>query len=268
MNPDSQPHPQLTIAVSLTSMGLIGQVLGFGIVFPFFYALCLGSAADFDFRVDLNAANTVPVSVLLGIGIPSILVALPAPSLISVDRKIQFILVWLLFPLLTYVLRVSLTSVVSRQRAKKPVYGVPHYVYAFALASSALPWVSFWTLELTAIVAPQVFQPHVAAALSPSHILRLVNPLMLSAKLSSLSDGVLGFIQWDFALVSVACLIWALGSTIEDTRFSRNVETVVIAALSALALGPASAAIILIWRRDASKFARLQDQKKSIKSQK
>ncbi|THC96741.1 hypothetical protein EYZ11_003799 [Aspergillus tanneri] len=90
-------------------MAMLGQLLGLGFVSPAFLGLCLeqqgAGLTSRDIAIDPEKSYTIPLTIVLGFGIPSLLAALPAPSLISVDLKVQFVRIWEIFPIAIYLVR-------------------------------------------------------------------------------------------------------------------------------------------------------------------
>ncbi|KAE8385478.1 hypothetical protein BDV23DRAFT_188218 [Aspergillus alliaceus] len=251
-----------------TTMSMLGQLLGLGFVCPAYLGMCLGSSGEITghyLTVDHHRLSTIPLSIVLGFGVPSMLAALPAPSLISVDLKVQFVRIWEVFPVVIYIAHALLQSLArqsirSKIRSRNPSPGVYSWVYAFGITCSGLSHICVCSLLLTVHFFPSIFQPHAAVALHPAHIIMLVNPFSTGVSLPPLPVAELWFIQWDFALISTAHLIWALGLCLPYLARNRGRAytgyLLVKAFAFALLLGPISSAILLIWERDTEAFGR------------
>ncbi|KAA8651042.1 uncharacterized protein ATNIH1004_003735 [Aspergillus tanneri] len=245
-----------------TTMAMLGQLLGLGFVSPAFLGLCLeqqgAGLTSRDIAIDPEKSYTIPLTIVLGFGIPSLLAALPAPSLISVDLKVQFVRIWEIFPIAIYLVRrllqIGECTFRTKVRQGRPPFSIPHGVYAFGFVCSALSYVYFWSISLTAYFVPFLFRSHIALALDPVHLVRLVNPFVTNVTMPSLSEGILQFVQWDLALISIAHLIWALALRLRQLpNYPGRISTKSIVAraiLCAVILGPVSSAILMVWERD------------------
>ncbi|PMB68645.1 Aflatrem synthesis protein A [Beauveria bassiana] len=243
-------------------MAVLGQLLGLGLTSPIFYALSLReqrvSWNASDLSVSPEALYTIPISVVLGMAVPTGLAALPAPSILSINQKVNLVRLWVTFPLLVNLIHLALTPL-ARRILKQTGQRDSHkrqrlqIVYAIGLLWSVAPYWYFLAVVFSASAFPFAFAPEIARVLNFRHMLGLTNPFLLGGPLPPMPTGEFWFIQWDFWLIGVSCLVWALSLRLE----TRNLDAlypkaaIVAEALTyAATLGPVGAAIVLIWQRD------------------
>ncbi|KAH0593650.1 hypothetical protein MHUMG1_08788 [Metarhizium humberi] len=81
------------IPAFFTTMASLGQILGLGIVSPLFYALSLiernSSWRGSDYDVAPEVFYTTPISIVIGMALPWAIAALPAPSVLSINQKVN-----------------------------------------------------------------------------------------------------------------------------------------------------------------------------------
>lgn len=243
-------------------MAMLGQLAGLGFISPIFYAMSLreqrASWQGSDLTVAPEVLYTIPISIFLGMAGPTALATLPAPSILSINQKVNLVRLWELFPLLVYLVHLVLTPVVRRileQSGQRDSHRRQRlqFVYAIGLLWSAAPYWYMLAMVFSASAFPFAFAPEIAKAWNFRHMLGLTNPFLLGSPLPPIPTGEFWFIQWDFWLIGVSCFVWALSLRLEtpklDALYLRG--AIVVEALAyAIALGPVGAAIVLIWQRD------------------
>ncbi|KJK79869.1 hypothetical protein H634G_04108 [Metarhizium anisopliae BRIP 53293] len=250
------------IPAFFTTMASLGQILGLGIVSPLFYALSLNernsSWRGSDYDVAPEVFYTTPISIVIGMALPWAIAALPAPSVLSINQKVNMVRLWEIFPITTYLVQRALDPLAKRflgstRQAGGRGNGAMHRVYGIGLLWSTASHWYFLSMVFSASVLPFIFKPEIAEAWSLGHMCQLRNPFALGSPLPSVSQGQLWFVQWDFWLISVACFVWALAvrlELLEDSARYSKAKIIVGGLMSALILGPVGAAVVLIWRRD------------------
>lgn len=243
-------------------MGLLGQLLGLGFVSPSFYALSLitrnSSWDTSDFNVAEEVLWTIPISVTIGLGGSWALAALPAPTILSLNQKVNLVRLWEVFPCLIYVTQrvlAPLTRLILKWTGQHDGqrHQALHYAYAFGLFWSTVTYWYSLAMVLTATVFPSVFTPEVANVWNLRLIYGLTNPFALGNPLPSIAEGQLWFVQWDYWLISVACFVWALSLRLDLVTASATLlglKAIVQGLFYALVLGPVGAAVVMTWERD------------------
>lgn len=250
-----------------TVYGQLVQFVGFAVVAPLFLLLHLYTAVTRPDPValaidDVFSLRVLPLSMLTGFIVPTVAMSLSYPAVLSLDAKVAAILVWQIFPILVYVsgifwktvLGSSITSA-SRTGVAKQL-GYLRFTYAFALVVSATAHIAGLALSVSAVVAPNVFADVAAQGISPT-MLFVPNLSPATKQVADIAAGSLNFIQWDYAIGSLAHLIWAMAIT-APTRNARNAvksdfslgNVVVDLVVRSIFLGPLVATLTLVWERD------------------
>ncbi|KAM3550511.1 hypothetical protein ARSEF4850_008306 [Beauveria asiatica] len=235
-------------------MAMLGQLAGLGFISPIFYAIYLREQRASWHASDLSVAPevlyTIPISIFLGMAVPTALASLPAPSILSINQKVNLVRLWETFPLLVHLIHLALTPVAQRilqQSGQRDSHKRQRlqFVYAVGLLWSAAPYWYFLAMVFSASAFPFAFAPEIARAWNFRHMLGLTNPFLLGSPLPPTPTGEFWFLQWDFWLIGVSCLVWALSLRLEtrklDTLYLKG--AIVVEALTyAVTLGPVGAA--------------------------
>ena len=220
-------------------------------------------------RVPRAVLAVLPAIFVIAFMVPTNLMALPAPSMISVDMKQIAIAFWHPWPAYVSILTTAAYYTLS------PFFSNNHrasmsnlrWVYAFAFVQAALFHLVPWTLSLASLVAPALFKDQFLDALHPSQVFAI--PLPWSGlKVENLADGVHVFLRWDYLIGSAGVLIWAL--TLHSVAHKQILSTVSwpsllfkVGLLTVLA-GPTGAAVELIWERDELVFSETGGSRQQI----
>jgi hypothetical protein len=211
-----------------------------------------------------------PFGTIIGFILPTILMSLPAPNVLSISSKITAILVWQAFPVwvtvYTYIWKATLWPKIEYQsEADALANQLPllRYVYKFALAVSVPAHLATVTLSLSAgLICPGMFTPFAQSELNPISVFIPPNPFS-DTKAATVAQGAQWFLQYDYAITSVAFIIWALASRYakpvvianKSNSNSIGVGTVLELVGKVALLGPYATALTLIWDRDEAVFA-------------
>lgn len=259
-------NKKLTRETSPAIFGLIAQVMTFAFATPLFLGLQLGCSitakrphAD-NIRVPRVVLALLPLIFVVGYMVPSHMMVLPAPSLITVDMKQIAIAIWQPWPAYVSILATAAYFVLS------PLFPNNHrasmsslrWVYAFAFFNAIVPHVVTWTLSLASVLAPVLFNDRFVDALHPANV--FVVPLPWSSlKVDTVAEGVHLFLRWDYIIGSAGVLLWAL--KMYTTAHKQILSTVcwtglfIKVALLTVFAGPTGAAVELMWERDELVFA-------------
>jgi len=246
------------------------QQIGFACIAPIWMAIHLSTSPTVvdpkDFRLIINEPFKLaiaPVSVALGYGIPSVIMCLAAPTVISFETKQTWAGIQQLWPIWIAITQFVLESVVSafdsmvwvNTEADKKAKSIKYLrrVYVFAILSSVSGHAISWGISLLAYAFPILFNTKFVAELQPSNIFLPVVPFG-DRQAATLADGALWFLQWDVVTGTSAVLLWALTlrttAKHEDATPLQWVIGMVKVGVIATVLGPAGAAVVAIWGRD------------------
>ncbi|KAJ5177631.1 uncharacterized protein N7500_000330 [Penicillium coprophilum] len=268
-----------TIAAYPTIFGLIAQVLTFAFGIPLTCGLQLGCSitarrphAD-NIRIPRAVLVVLPFIFVVGYMVPTAVMALPAPSVISVDLKQIAIAIWHPWPayvsILTTVAYFTLSPFFSNNH--RASMSSLRWVYAFAFANASLTHIVSWVVSLATVVVPALFRDRFLDSLHPAKVFSV--PLPWSGLVvSTVGDGVHAFLRWDYMIGSAGVLIWAISLyTVAHKQLLGIVSwprlLVKVALLTVLA-GPAGAAVELIWERDELVFSETGGSKQVSKAKK
>ncbi|KIW14707.1 hypothetical protein PV08_07491 [Exophiala spinifera] len=264
----------LLTATTLFGVGV--AIVGYACVAPLWFALHLWlsptatNPKDYQLIVDVPVKLAiVPISILVGFGLPSLLMCLPAPSVVSFETKQTWTAIqqgWSIWIGITQFILTTAAIILDQRasilteadkRAKTIKY--LRRAYAFAILSSASSHLGAWTLSLLAYAFPVLFSAEYLPQLQPAHIFVPVWPFG-PHKVTVLADGALWFLQWDIVVGVTSALLWGLtlrasAKQGKTTAFQFFVEAVKIGVLAAV-LGPCGAAAVALWARDEIVFGK------------
>lgn len=259
--------------------GLVAQVFTYAFATPLFLGLQLSSSitarrphAD-NIRIPRAVLVALPLVFVAGFMVPTHMMALPAPSMVSVDFKQIAIAIWQPWPAYVSILSTVAYYVLS------PFFSNNHrasmsslrWVYAFAFINASLSHLVSWIVSLATVVVPMLFEQRFLEALHPANVFGI--PLPWSGlTVDTVGHGVHVFLRWDYVIGSAGVLIWAI---FQYTVAHRQILGTVmwtsllfkIAILSAVA-GPAGAAVELIWERDELVFSETGGNKQQVSTSK
>ncbi|KAJ6098824.1 hypothetical protein N7467_000359 [Penicillium canescens] len=254
-----------TIAAYPMIFGLAAQVLTFAFATPLICALQLGCSitarrphAD-NIRVPRAVLAALPLIFVVGFMVPTNIMVLPAPAVIPVDVKQIAIAMWHPWPgyvsILTTVAYFILSPFFSEnQRASMSSL---RWVYAFAFINASLSHLVSWIVSLATVIVPSLFADHVLETLHPANVFAI--PLPWSGlTVDNVGDGVHVFLRWDYLIGSAGILLWAIQLYTVAHKQLGVVSWVSflfkVTLLTAL-VGPAGAAVELVWERDELVFS-------------
>ncbi|KAJ5841147.1 hypothetical protein N7534_010977 [Penicillium rubens] len=254
-----------TIAAYPTIFGLAAQVLTFAFGIPLTCALQLGCSitarrphAD-NIRIPRAVLAVLPLVFVVGYMVPTVAMALPAPSVIPVDLKQIAIAIWHPWPayvsILTTVAYFTLSPFFSNNH--RASMSSLRWVYAFAFANASLSQIVTLVVSLATVVVPVLFEDRFLDSLHPANVFSV--PLPWSGlTVDNVGDGVHVFLRWDYMIGSAGVLIWAISLyTVAHKQLLNNVSwlsLLVKTALLTVLVGPAGTAVELIWERDELVF--------------
>lgn len=256
--------------------GLGVAIIGYACVAPLWFALHLWLSPtvvdpqDYQLIVDVPVRLALaPVSILLGFGVPSLLMCLPAPNILSFEAKQTWTGIqqgWSIWIGITHLILTSFATsrdaraaalTESDKRSKSINY--LRQAYAFSIVSSAGSHLAAWSLSLLAYAFPVLFSPTYLPQLQPARIFVPVLPFG-QHEVKVLADGALWFLQWDILVGVAATLIWGLTLRVAVNHEQATPRQLVMGAfgtaITTLILGPCGSAAVALWSRDELVFRR------------
>lgn len=206
----------------------------------------------------------LPFSIILGYIVPSILMALPAPSIVSPTLHQQFIALWQPFPLWTIIIQFSakiIYSVFAKSNSQAASLGTAYlsaakYTYGFVLVFCILTHLP--VLALT-VLPPPTFKNLPAELFRLSWVdvysVYIPDPPYIGLEYTGLPEGVQNFLIWDLYVGLTSVLLWATlmyrNATIATADWLSWPKLAFKITAWSLVSGPMGAAAILLWERDA-----------------
>lgn len=257
-------------------MGLFIQNISFTITVPLYLALHLltspvakpGAQRNGVLYVSAIDLKIIPVSIVLGYIVPTVLMTLPSPSVVSPFLHQWFIAIWQPFPVWTVIAQWTIRYLLGGTKSDSDIINKPSPAAEtnyLTLASS----VHRFVLLLSMVT----HLPVLALTLLSSDIISKTNPGLASLSQSTFADvfvprfpslgnqtpsfaaGVLTFLQWDLYIGSAALLLWAVvlhRSSWGSVRSSASAWVKLASSIIVWTLvsGPAGTVSVLLQERD------------------
>ncbi|QSZ35193.1 hypothetical protein DSL72_008060 [Monilinia vaccinii-corymbosi] len=218
------------------TVGAIFQNISYAVTVPPYLLLHLltspvakpfpGTYANSVLLVSPLNLKILPLSIILAYIVPSILMGLDAPSIVSGSTHQKLIAFWQPFPIWTILIQWTLRSFFqfvgskfTSKGSKEPLtpLGASYlsnakHVYRFLLTICVLTHLPVLLLALIPASAITDLLPKLApyARLNFFDIYVPYFPFPLSQRVSDLASGSHTFLQWDLTTGSVALLLWAI----------------------------------------------------------
>ena len=265
---------------SVSIFGLLYQSLGLGLCAPFYllvHSLTSPTAAMptvQNISIPKPALTSLIPALVLGMILPTMSMSLPTPAYLSHHTKANLVLLWQFFPVWT-----SLFCLLSVQIFRSFQLPFRHSqmlraTYLFVITLSALTHASAVTLAVAPMLAPSIFNPSHAKQLTGAYLEFPPWPIQSTAKASSIADGALWFIQYDYIITSWAFLFWSVSLKLagvgkgSDLSFLQTVLHFASALVRTAILGPMGCAASLIWERDETVLGSAEPSQDTIEVKK
>ncbi|KAJ5752581.1 hypothetical protein N7520_009498 [Penicillium odoratum] len=268
-----------TIAAFPAVFGLAAQVLTFAFATPLICALQLGCSvtarrphAD-NIRVPRVVLAVLPAVFVIGFLVPTNLMVLPAPAVISSDWKQIAIASWHPWPAYVSFLTTAAYYVLGPFFTKNQRASISalRWVYASAFIHAGLSHLVTLIVSVATVVAPALFDARFVDSLHPSKVYSFPVPWS-GLTVNTVAEGVHVFLRWDYMIGSAGILLWALKlHTVAHRQILSSISWTSllfkVALLTALS-GPAGAAVELMWERDELIFAETGPRQQITKGKK
>ncbi|KFY32104.1 hypothetical protein V493_00500 [Pseudogymnoascus sp. VKM F-4281 (FW-2241)] len=221
-------------------------------------------------QVDVNAISAnakrillLPISLTLGYIIPSFVICLPSPEVLSHHSRQGFLAAWQFFAIWTALWQYILTGLVSENKINR-LLGIGEtpqrkaatalrYTYNCVLVVTGL---THWVI-LVVVICYAFVQSYSPASVNQLHPLLVFQPIspFSNERLEAFELGVLSLLQYDTYFAAVSSLIWVLylySCAKPDTTF---VTLVGKAAFFTVLFGPCGAALAVMKERDETVFS-------------
>ncbi|KAL9601484.1 MAG: hypothetical protein Q9179_002853 [Wetmoreana sp. 5 TL-2023] len=259
--------------------GLAFQLATFAVIIPIYFTIHLstsptaGSWKRSQFSVDPLELTSIPYSVALGLILPSIATALPAPSVIGYERKQMFMAIWQAFPLWVGLFQ-QIIPFLTRQFTgnvgvgKERTHNIKELrkFYLLLLTAAVVTQASTWTMSISAVLFPNLFAPDAVSLLTPTAVFKpkAASPLV---KMPSTAAGSLQLLQYDEIVGVAALMLWSAALYVNasgNRRFGGWVSLIAKGVAVGAIAGPQGLAVAAVWARDEIVFADDNSNKKDL----
>lgn len=224
--------------------------------------------------VDPVVLSELPFALAMGYGFPSILMCLPAPRIISHDKKQIFLFIWQLFPLWIGLIHYGAIQMSRRFLSSKTTSPLKNITQSRAatlrglrltyLAAIAIAAITHLGTIFLVIFNRQLvpYLPAVLVAADPIAVFRLwpaVPNLAHYGKIPQVADiaeGFLVLLQYDTVFAGLGVLVWAMWLRSRVGGRGSGLRVVGSAIWQTALLGPCGAAVGQMWMRDEVVFDR------------
>lgn len=271
---------QILICSSLGVWGFLVQNAAYAVILPIYLALHLwtspltSSKRLSHYLVDTPNTAAVFGSMILGYVLPSIVMSLPAPSVISFDQKQVYIAIWQFFPVWVSLFQAILPHVLpnveeqhSAKSSTQQASNTMRVLYIGLLTFAGIGQISTASLLLVSKFFPVIFAPEFRGAFNPGKVF-LPAAISPSTRMPSIGAGAHQLLQYDEYVGSAAMVFWGtvlFANTYRNLQCRQNVASLLAQGTAAMLLtGPLGYATACIWARDELVIAEAgEDAKKT-----
>ncbi len=263
---------------SIGIWGIFVQNAAYAVVIPFWCIVYLSTSPMVssrrvsNFMVDVPDLAGIAFSMILGYFLPSILMSLPAPSIIDHDLKQWLMTFWQFFPVWVSVVQGVVAYLLPRIEEAS---AVPDFhmlrsmrvLYAGLLTAAGIGQVSTMSLMATSKFFPGLFAPEFVGVFNPSNVF-LPAAIYPSTKMPSTGAGALLLFQYDNCIGSASMALWSTTlfvNTYRNGKTSQSKALIVLGGIMMMVLtGPLGYVTALIWARDELIIAEAEDDGKKV----
>lgn len=224
--------------------------------------------------VETNHVIAIFPALLMGYILPSILMSLPAPSVLSYERKQTYMAIWQMFPIW-----VSMVQAVLPYAMSKPVntsstksFGsqelhTMRILYVGLLIIAGFGQAATATLLATSTFFPNLFALEFKGAFNPSKVF-LPAAVSPSIKMPSIGCGANLLLQYDELIGSGAMVLWSITLFMIVYRKSRSDQSeaslIAYGIMAMFLTGPLGYATACIWARDELLISEAEGNDKKV----
>ena len=252
------------MVISIGVWGIFVQNAAYAVIMPIWCFAYLSTSRTVssrrlsDFLVDVPNLAGIAISIVLGYVLPTVLMSLPAPSIIDHDLKQMLMSFWQVFPAWVSIIQGIIPYLLPRlgkaseaRSTQKPKW--MRVLYASLIITAGIGQVSTVTLMATSKFFPGLFAPEFVGVFNPSNVF-LPAATSASIKMSSIGAGALLLFQYDHLIGLTAMALWStvlFANTYRSGTTDQSLVLMIIGSVILLALtGPLGYATACIWARD------------------
>ena len=257
------PTPTIMLIVrSLGIWGILVQNAAYAVVIPYWCIAYLStsrlvsSRRVSDLLVDVPNLMGIAISMILGYVLPTILMSLPAPSIIDHDRKQWLMTFWQFFPIWVSAVQGLVPYLLPKfgeRNVESNALMSMRGLYAGLLTMAGIGQASTITLISTSTFFPGLFAPEFLGVFNLSEVF-LPAAVSPSTKMPSIGAGALLLLQYDHLIGSTSVALWStvlFANTYRNGATNHSVALMIGGGVLMMALtGPLGYATACVWARD------------------
>lgn len=265
---------------SLGAWGFLIQNAAYAVILPIYLAVHLWTSPLISskrlshFLVDTPNTAAVFGSIILGFVLPTIVMSLPAPSVVNFEQKQVYITIWQLFPVWVSLVQAVLPYLLPKSEEQtnsespnRQALATMRLLYIGLLTFAGIGQASTATLLAVSKFFPGLFAPEFRGTFNPAEVFQpaAITP---STKMPSIGAGAHQLLQYDEFIGSGAMVLWGtalLANTYRGSRSRQSVASLVAKGTAAMLLtGPLGYAAACIWARDELVIAEAGEDAKKV----
>ena len=220
-------------------------------------------------------AYSIPVAMVLGYALPTVLMSLPAPGILDYNTKQTFMAIWQFFPVWVAVMQpmvaflmASFAKIASKESAftGKASMKALRFVYGTLLIVAGVNQISTFTIVALSELFPSIFASSYVGAfdLEKGFLPQGITP---ATKMSTIGEGALMLLQYDNYTGTFSIALWATVLLVQGYRNQQRemagyIQLVFYGIILLALTGPLGYAAACLWARDELVFDNESDEKK------
>ena len=258
---------------SIGTWGVLVQNAAYAVIIPVWCIVYLSTSPRLVSHILVDVPNLVGIatSMILGYVLPTILMSLPAPSIIDYDLKQWLMTFWQFFPVWVSVVQGVVAYLLPRPGKAVPFSHMQRsmrVLYAGLLTAAGIGQISTVTLMATSKFFPGLFAPEFVGVFNPSDVL-LPAAISPSTKMPSIGAGALLLFQYDYFIGSASMALWSTTlflSKYRNGKTKQSLALMIAGGVMTMALtGPLGYVTASIWARDELIIAEAEDDGKKAR---
>lgn len=267
---------------SIALWGIALQNLAFAVIMPIylfthlFTSNTVNSWKPSDYAVDVIDAYSIPIAMVFGYAIPTVLMSLPAPGILDYSTKQNLMAIWQFFPVWVAILQpivaflmASFGKIASRESVftDKASMKALRCVYITLLIIAGVNQLSTLTIVVLSELFPSIFASSYVGAFNLSKVF-MPQGITPATKMSTIGDGTLMLLQYDNYTGSFSIALWATFLIVQRYQnqqrdMAKHIQLVFYGFVTLALTGPLGYAAACLWARDELIFDSESEQKKA-----
>lgn len=254
----------MLIGRSIGTWGVFVQNAAYAVIIPYWCIAYLSTSRIVSSRrvseylVDVPNLAGIAISMVLGYVLPTILMSLPAPSIIDYDLKQWLMTFWQFFPVWVSVVQGVVPYLLPKPGEASRVSDIHmlmsmRILYAGLITTAGIGQASTMTFLATSKFFPELFTPEFVGVFNPSNVF-LPATISPSTKVPSIGAGAFLLLQYDHLIGSTSMALWStvlFVNTYRNGATYQSVGLMIVGGIIMMALtGPLGYATACIWARD------------------